>query len=521
MADYVFCDFEFNDRQVVLACFLDDEGNETSFDLRGGMGRAALQAFVDRHTGAIFVAYAAKAEMESFLRAGVNITPLRFIDLGAEANMISGTHPRYWVPKGSLLEHLRVFGVAALVDDDHKARMRHLIITNDTYTREQWRSIVRYCHSDVEVLPALFCAIIEVHQRIGTAWEKAHAIYRGEYLKASAILEHRSPGLPVDVAWIRMIFENKTAISNALAAQCNSHYGEAIYRFDRLRSRYAFSHSGLKACLDRLPYPIEWELTAAGSRRKLDNDYLDELVKTYPELTEFKRTRNALAQLNGGDLRDLVTPSGHVRPVSLPFYTKTGRNQPMAARGFLLNLAPWLRSTIRPHAGQVLVAADWSKQEIAIAAALSGDQALLDAYNTGDIYLALAKMAGAVPVDATAKSHPDERQAYKSVQLGLGYGMGPESLARSIFNDINQGKPAPVISIEEARLKARGIYRWHKETFVAYWRYLEQEAHAARKDGYTTSMDGWFYFADRRTPRTRLMNYPMQSNGAAMLREAV
>ena len=521
MADYVFCDFEFNDRQVVLGCFLDDQGTETAIDLRGGMGRADLQAFVEQHAGATFVAYAAKAEMESLLRAGVNITPLRWIDLMAEANMITGTHPRYWVAKGSLLEHLRMFGIKAPVDDEHKTRMRHLIITKDTYNREQWRSIVSYCRSDVDVLPALFCAIVEVHQRIGTAWEEAHANYRGEYLKASAILEHRSPGLPVDVDWIRVIFENKNAIANALAEQCNSHYGEAIYRPDRLRNRYAFSHRGLEECLDRLPYPIQWELTASGSHRKLDDVYLNELVKKYPELTEFKRTRNALTQLNGRDLRELVTPSGYVRPVSLPFYTKTGRNQPMAARGFLLNLAPWLRSTIRPHAGKVLVAADWSKQEIAIAAALSGDQALLDAYNTGDIYLALAKMAGAVPADATAKSHPDERQAYKSVQLGLGYGMGVDALARSIFNDINQGKPEPIISVEEARLQARDIFHWHKKTFVDYWRYLTEEAREARRCGYTTSMDGWFYFADHRTPFTRLMNYPMQSNGAAMLREAV
>ena len=90
--------------------------------------------------------------------------------------------------------------------------------------------------------------------------------------------------------------------------------------------------------------------------------------------------------------------------MSLPFYTVTGRNQPLPVRGFLLNLPPWMRSIIRPHNGHVLIAADWSKQEIAIAAALSGDGALLDAYNTGDIYLALAKMAGAVPEDATAKS---------------------------------------------------------------------------------------------------------------------
>ncbi|MGH1573900.1 hypothetical protein ACRAWG_28735 [Methylobacterium sp. P31] len=75
MADYVFCDFEFNDRQVVLGCFLDDQGAETTIDLRDGKGRAALRDFVDRHAGTIWVAYAAKAEMESLLRAGVDITP--------------------------------------------------------------------------------------------------------------------------------------------------------------------------------------------------------------------------------------------------------------------------------------------------------------------------------------------------------------------------------------------------------------------------------------------------------------
>ncbi|MGH1573901.1 hypothetical protein ACRAWG_28740 [Methylobacterium sp. P31] len=60
----------------------------------------------------------------------------------AEANMITGTHPRYWVPKASLLEHLKVFGVEAPIDDEHKGRMRHLIITKDAYTREQWRSTI-------------------------------------------------------------------------------------------------------------------------------------------------------------------------------------------------------------------------------------------------------------------------------------------------------------------------------------------------------------------------------------------
>ena len=55
MADYVFCDFEFNDRQVVLACFLDDEGNETSFDLRGGTSLSADPALAYKRLGGLVV----------------------------------------------------------------------------------------------------------------------------------------------------------------------------------------------------------------------------------------------------------------------------------------------------------------------------------------------------------------------------------------------------------------------------------------------------------------------------------
>jgi DNA polymerase-1 len=34
---------------------------------------------------------------------------------------------------------------------------------------------------------------------------------------------------------------------------------------------------------------------------------------------------------------------------------------------------------------------DWKTQEVGVAAALSGDQALIDAYKTGDVYYALAR----------------------------------------------------------------------------------------------------------------------------------
>ncbi len=103
---YVFGDFEFNNREVILGCFLDTEGSETTLDFRDGKNRDAIQNFIAAHADHVWVAYAAKAEMESLLRLGIDITPMRWIDLMAEAAMITGTHRKMWVPKPNLLNHL-------------------------------------------------------------------------------------------------------------------------------------------------------------------------------------------------------------------------------------------------------------------------------------------------------------------------------------------------------------------------------------------------------------------------------
>ena len=48
---------------------------------------------------------------------------------------------------------------------------------------------------------------------------------------------------------------------------------------------------------------------------------------------------------------------------------------------------------------------DWSSQEIAIAAALSGDELMEGIYESGDSYIAFAIQAGLAPPDATKETH--------------------------------------------------------------------------------------------------------------------
>ena len=57
---------------------------------------------------------------------------------------------------------------------------------------------------------------------------------------------------------------------------------------------------------------------------------------------------------------------------------------------------------------------------------------MMEAYSSGDPYLAFAKQASAVPQNATKTSHPVERDLFKACVLAVQYGMGEKSLALRI-----------------------------------------------------------------------------------------
>jgi DNA polymerase I-like protein with 3'-5' exonuclease and polymerase domains len=148
---------------------------------------------------------------------------------------------------------------------------------------------------------------------------------------------------------------------------------------------------------------------------------------------------------------------------------------------------------------------DWAQQEFGIAAALSGDAAMLAAYCSGDPYLAFAKQAGAVPVDATKATHGPTRELFKQCVLAVQYGMEAESLALRI------GQP-PVV--------ARDLLRAHRETYRSFWRWSDAVVDQAMLHGAVWTVFGWpVRTGEQPNPRS-LRNFPMQGNGAELLRIA-
>jgi DNA polymerase I-like protein with 3'-5' exonuclease and polymerase domains len=187
-----------------------------------------------------------------------------------------------------------------------------------------------------------------------------------------------------------------------------------------------------------------------------------------------------------------------------PFRARTGRNQPSNSR-FIFGPAVWLRGLIRPDAGRALAYVDWSQQEWGIAAALSGDAAMQVAYTSGDPYLAFAKQAGAAPADATKATHGDVRDLFKACALAVQYGMGEEGLSLKI------GRPIAY---------ARELLHLHRETYPDYWRWSDGAVDYAMLFGTLHTVFGWTVRPGVDVNPRSLRNFPMQANGAEMLRLA-
>ena len=128
-----------------------------------------------------------------------------------------------------------------------------------------------------------------------------------------------------------------------------------------------------------------------------------------------------------------------------------------------------------------------------------------EAYRSGDPYLTFGKQAGAIPHDATKTSHKSQRELFKACVLGVQYGMEAESLALRI------GQPTIV---------ARGLLRAHHETYPTFWRWSDAAIDHAMLYNSLHTVFGWYiHIGENSNPRS-LRNYPMQANGAEMLRLA-
>ena len=167
--------------------------------------------------------------------------------------------------------------------------------------------------------------------------------------------------------------------------------------------------------------------TAASELEKLRGLHpIIELIGQYREVVKLKNTYvDTLPNMVDKNSRlhttfDLtIAPTGRLSSSgpnlqNIPVRTELGRN---------------IRTAFVANKGNLLVSADYSQFEIRLAAALSGDEGMIESFNADrDIH---AETAAAVYGIKPVKVTKEQRYSAKAVNFGIMYGLGPHALSVS------------------------------------------------------------------------------------------
>ncbi|MEO2015618.1 MAG: DNA polymerase, partial [Fuerstiella sp.] len=404
--------------------------------------------------------------------------PKRILDLWTEQR--GQTNGQLGVQRG-LLNTLAYYGLDCIAATE-KDEMRQLAMSGGPYTESEEVDLLDYCQTDVDALADLL-------PRMLPNIDLPRALLRGRYMAAVANMEF--VGTPIDTDTLGLFRRNWDTIKDRLIADVDRDYGVfdgRTFKQDRFGQWLA----------DRR---IPWPLTAMG-RLALDGDTFRQQARKYPEVSALRELRHSLSEMKLEKLS--VGSDGRNRCLLSPFSSRTSRNQPSNNR-FIFGPSVWLRGLIKPTENNAIAYVDWSQQEMGIAAALSGDATMKQAYSSGDPYLAFAKQAGAVPSNATKETHPDERNRFKICALAVQYGMQEHGLAHSLGGQIAM---------------ARNLLRAHQVAYRTFWKWSQLQVDRSMLTGEIQTVFGWrLTTTDDSNPRS-LANFPMQANGAEMLRLA-
>jgi DNA polymerase-1 len=240
---------------------------------------------------------------------------------------------------------------------------------------------------------------------------------------------------------------------------------------------------------------VEMSSTSEEALKKVDHP-LAQLLLRYRAATKLQSTY-------GRPLAEAVAPDGRIHASFRQMGADPGR---MSCTGPNLQQVPkahGFRSMFRAPDGRKLIKADYSQIELRIAAEISQDTELLDAFQRGDDLHTLT----AQRVLGKQKVGKRDRQAAKALNFGLLYGMGAARLREHAEN--NYG-----VTMTEQQAKDYRDKFFQAYTGLRKW-------HQSQRDG---PVDTRTILGRRRlgvTRYTEKLNTPVQGSGADGLKLAM
>ena len=227
----------------------------------------------------------------------------------------------------------------------------------------------------------------------------------------------------------------------------------------------------------------------------LDQNLLSFLRTDYKLIDQFlvwKEWATKASQVE--TLLEAFAPTGRIHAGYRQMGTDTGRASCAAPNLQQVNREKEFRSLFVARDGYVLVVADFSQIELRVAAELSGEDRMLEAYRAGrDLHTETAVLMTGKTFDEVTKS---ERQSSKVANFGLLYGAGAATLRKQASAQYGID-----LELEEARDIVDGfrraypkLHEWQQDqgsqtTASVFTKYGRRRLINGRNDKYTTRIN--------------------------------
>jgi DNA polymerase I len=351
----------------------------------------------------LFVCHYAIAEVSYFLARYMGRPPFIFDTWTEYSKLYKNRRPSM-----SLVAAATAYDYQNPTSPEEKNRYRDMCINQNKWSNAEQDGIINYCLDDVLMNETVFYGIVEDLEKIcGDDYEVLleQAMARGQSM--ACVAKAQKNGIPMDTAAVQDFNTYWEDVKDSVIQRFNKD-------LNLWNENSKFSNVKFYTLVEKLDLLSEWPRTPRG-KLKTNNSTFELFADVFPEIKKIKRIFNLL---NSTKLAEyIMSEDGRYRPYGgfKMFGTHTGRCAPSSK--WVFGTAKWGRNFMKPSFGNVLVYLDYKSEEPFISARLSGDKALEDAYNSGDIYLHTAKLAGLAPANATKETHGDIRKVFKVIVL--------------------------------------------------------------------------------------------------------
>ncbi len=336
--------------------------------------------------------------------------------------------------------------------------------------------------SYMSAVSALYDAMLPKLRETGVDW----LYFNVELPLCRVLAEMENAGFRVDARALQSFGETLSAALETLEEKIYSYAGKFNINSPKQLGEILFDKLGMPAykktktgystnaeVLDKLrgQHPIVGEVLEYRQYAKLKSTYVDGLLKVIPPdgrvRTSFQMTVTATGRLS----------STEPNLQNIPTRTELGSE---------------LRRMFTAEPGKLLVDADYSQIELRLLAHISGDQAMQEAFLSGeDFHTVTAAHVFGVPIEQVTANM---RRAAKAVNFGIVYGISAFSLSQDLG-----------VSVAEAKEYMDAYFT----RFPGVKAYMDNVVKKAREDGYVETM----FHRRRALPEIKASNFNTRSFG--------